>query len=1627
MTSLRVGLVGCGLLSIGISVGCGSAGEEPDVGLRRSALVNLTVIAVSVDTAMEGTSISLTGGDATVVAENISHVEVRWGEINPSTGTQFITVVCDASGTPATCGALNSTCDGQAHTFRDSLDTNGGTAGDHTIVCAADGDGGGGATQQDTVTINEVGTTVDASNANPNTYAVEEDTALTTTGTFTDPAIDTVPNPDVLYESYNCTWVWGDGTPNTVIDPCTPSTVNTSHTYVNSGTFSGELRVDNEDSDGGGIFNSAFDVVVSDHEPFIGEISSTPTTSIERQSTSFSALVTASAQEPVVSCSWDWGDGNSENEPDCPGNGTNITVSATHTYADGDPSTKTITLSVTDTDGTVTKTKMQTINNAAAVVTAPTSSSTLKEGSTITYNSSFVDSPDADWLTEWDFNYTGVFTADSSLAVTTSGAISSFTVYNTQGTYTVVVRVTDQTAAGIPGPNSMVGSNSAMFVIADVDPTITGLTHTDGGAPANPNEGSTVTFKANIASGAADGTSDPIRTTDGCKWDPDGTGPIAEQSFNFGTAQCGGSGGAFNSVFTFAYDDNRTAISAKLTVFDEDSSASATDGPFNVLNVSPTITITADTLDPSNEGADVTVTYTVSDPASVSNEIKKVTINWGDGTVETVCDDDGGTAPPACTEGAGQTFGPHAYEDDTEDLDGSVDLCGGASCTITMSVDDKDGGSGSDTEDHEVRNVLPFITDVTVSSPVPEGQAVSVFIEADDVADLDTLTYSIDFMGDGTCSAAAGDVCNSTLPGGSFVYGDESSTQPGGDYSMIITVCDDDNLSIAGGCVSLGKDAIVTDNPPDIITLVNTSPKNEAQTVTASIEINTVKGDTYTISYDWGDGTSPDTGCGRSCTHTYADDDADDTYILTVTVTDDEGGTDNATNSVTILNVPPVGSASNGGPVNEGTSVSISGVLVTDVAADTASLRCFYDFENDGTFGATPTAVAGGTCATSNTFADNGEKTVAIRLDDQDGGTTVVTTTVVVNNVAPSFVAPTGTNCNAVADGTGGAYDCDLDATDPGSDTLTFTLLTGPTGMTVGAADGVIAWTPTADQTRSSHTFTVRVSDDDGGSASFTRTVTSYLDTDADGMSDLWEDANGTDKSDPADSSADSDNDGMSNIEEFAAGTDPFTFDGPTQAVALSPVGGTEVTSATPTLRIRNATDPNGNTLTYSFEVYDNAALSGSAVYSVGSVAQGTIALTGGGTATDHTTGALPDNKRFYWRARAHDGEAFGAFTEVGTFFVNVANDAPSSPTLSAPSTGSEVASLFPMLQVGNSTDLDLDVLTYKFEVATTTAFGVAIVTSALTVAEGGGGMTSWTVAEALSDNTPYYWRARANDGTVDGGNTSVGRFFVNTSNDPPSPVALTAPDDGEEVETRTPTLSVANATDSDGDVLTYDFEIDVSAAFNAAVGGNEEQTSNETSFVSPQLDDNTWYFWRARANDGSAAGDWATRRFFVNTENDPPNSPVAQNPSSGSAVDRGSVVLTVRNTTDPDGDELAYTFTIYSDADLSDVHETIEEVPEGEDGQTSAVPTKKLAAGKSYYWTAMAVDDEGEPSEPSPAFEFRTFGAVGSGCAVARADTGRRAGASGGSAGAVALLALAPLGVAMSAWRRRKRESAGG
>jgi hypothetical protein len=402
----------------------------------------------------------------------------------------------------------------------------------------------------------------------------------------------------------------------------------------------------------------------------------------------------------------------------------------------------------------------------------------------------------------------------------------------------------------------------------------------------------------------------------------------------------------------------------------------------------------------------------------------------------------------------------------------------------------------------------------------------------------------------------------------------------------------------------------------------------------------------------------------------------------------------------------------------------------------------------------------------------------------------------------------------------------------------------------------------------------------------------------------------------------------------------------PSAPTLNAPPSMTEVTTISPMLSVNPSSDPNGDPISYTFEVYVDSGLT--------TLLRSTTTQTTAWTITP----ALSDNTLYYWRALATDGVLSSPWMATANFFVNTANDPPTTPGISSPQNNTHVATFTPVLNLTNAVDVDIyDTLTYDFDVALDGGFSniVAFVTG---IGQGNGGITSWTVTPLLNEDTPYYWRARARDNHGGASSWVNASFFVNTANSAPTAPTVNTPADASEVVTFTPLLTVNNATDPDRDTLHYVFEIDTVNTFNGPnkqASGLLAEGANTTSWTPSALTENTTYYWRAKANDGLTDGPWmAASGLFVNTVNEAPTAPALNNPSNNGQVTVLQPTLQVNAATDPDTDALTYEFQVYSNSGLTSL------VTSTTGAGTGWMVDRILTDNTWYWWRARARDVHG-------------------------------------------------------------------
>lgn len=311
--------------------------------------------------------------------------------------------------------------------------------------------------------------------------------------------------------------------------------------------------------------------------------------------------------------------------------------------------------------------------------------------------------------------------------------------------------------------------------------------------------------------------------------------------------------------------------------------------------------------------------------------------------------------------------------------------------TLTLTVTDDETASTTDDAQLTVNNVAPTAT-FNAPASVPEGTDISLSLTSVvDPSSADVaagFTYAFD-CGSGYASFSTGN--SATCP----TADDDVRTVKG-------KVRDKD-----GGTTEYTKSVTVTNVPPAVNVGAATATINEGATFSRTGSFTDPGADAWTGTVDYGDGSgaqslslNPDKTFNLS--HTYPQDGS---FSITVTVSDDDGGSDSRSIALTVNNVLPTVSAGSDATINEGGTFSQGGSFV-DPGADTWSATVDY---GDGS-GTQPLALTGKNFTLSHVYVDNvgSPFTVTVTVTDDDGSSTDIVM-VTVNNVPPSITGVVAT------------------------------------------------------------------------------------------------------------------------------------------------------------------------------------------------------------------------------------------------------------------------------------------------------------------------------------------------------------------------------------------------------------------------------------------------------------------------------------------------------------------------------------------------------------------------------------------------------------------------------------------
>jgi hypothetical protein len=744
-------------------------------------------------------------------------------------------------------------------------------------------------------------------------------------------------------------------------------------------------------------------------------------------------------------------------------------LTATYATASGSDSTTctfddngsyTVSGRIIDKDGGftdyTTEVEVDNVPPTPVITGAPASS---PEGTQIDLGSTVTDPSSAD--TNEGFTYAWSVTKNGSpFGAGGTSDTFSFTP-DDNGTYVVTLKATDK--------DSGEGTTTATIAVTNVAPDDLDVNLTSTSIDENGSTSLSGTF-------TDPGSADTHTVT--IDW---GDGSI-DTTISLGAGVL-----AFGPTSHQYLDDNPTVTSSDtytitVSVEDDDGdSTSATTG-ITVKNVAPS-SLTANLSDDDiDEGDSTTLSGTFTDPGTLDTHT--VTIDWGDGSPNTVI-------PLAAGILAYSTS--HTYADDNA-LD---------SYTISIGVSDDDSGSTSTTKGISVHNVAPELSAVGVTSAsIDENGTATLEGTITDPGTNDTFTLTVDW-GEGAPQVyplSAGSTSFSVT----HQYLDDNPTATASDvYSIGVSIEDDD----------LGSDtassSVTVKNVAPVLSAVATAgpiDENGTSTLTGTITDPGTK-DTFTLTVDWGEGSRVDYAIAAgatsfSVTHQYLDDNptgtAFDVYSISVSITDDDTGSDTDSASQRVNNVAPASLTASASPasIDENASTTVSGSFTDPGTQDTHTVVITW---GGGEGSTTLTLLAGVlTYSASHTYLDDNPTvttsdsySIGVTVTDDDTGSASKSTSVTVNNVAPSVTLTGPTTANE-----GDTKSYSYSWTDPGTlDTFTHGVSCGIHGIAsadvfnAGTKTGSFDCTWSDDSGAGTATVTATVTDDDSGAGSGTKYV----------------------------------------------------------------------------------------------------------------------------------------------------------------------------------------------------------------------------------------------------------------------------------------------------------------------------------------------------------------------------------------------------------------------------------------------------------------------------------------------------------------------------------------------------------
>ena len=512
-----------------------------------------------------------------------------------------------------------------------------------------------------------------------------------------------------------------------------------------------------------------------------------------------------------------------------------------------------------------------------------------------------------------------------------------------------------------------------------------------------------------------------------------------------------------------------------------------------VLNAAPEAVFNVFTItSPASEGQAVHLAGSFTDPGT--QDAHAVTIDWGDGTITS------GTID----EQARTIAADHTYVDDNPS-NTALDQF-----RIQVFITDSFGATSATPLGlflEEVHNVRPtgLVVNLSSTSILEQG-----FVALDgtflDPGWYDAHVVSVDW-GDGSTPTKIDLPATLTtslrvIPALAHVYLDDRA-DGADEYTITVSVADDDEPLAS---TTLARSITVSNvTPRSVQVTANSAVIDEGDVALFGVSFadpGTLDG--HRVLIDWGDGSTPfeqqlapGTLSLTGLAHRYLNNSASNApFTITASVTDDDSPTAGVgTTIISVRNVAPVvfPISSSATSILEGQAVTISGAYADQGVADAHTVSVDWGDGSPVSFAIVDpvnrTYLASHTYADDNPTASSADVNwVVVTVDDGSGGMATTSQSILVTNVAPTVtVLPGDGSTRDIVELLASVVDAGVEDTFNYAWTLTSSGSIAP--MILSAPGAAALRFDRRGDYSASYVATLTVTDDDGGTGSYTLTL----------------------------------------------------------------------------------------------------------------------------------------------------------------------------------------------------------------------------------------------------------------------------------------------------------------------------------------------------------------------------------------------------------------------------------------------------------------------------------------------------------------------------------------------------------